>query len=348
MPRALAACPRAEYSVEMTATLDPRVLPTVDAVRDAAARVREVLAPSRLVRNDALSDALGVDVFFKCELENPTGSFKVRGAYNVLASMTAEERARGVVASSAGNHGLGVAYAAKAFGAPAMLYVPSNAPQVKKDGIRALGAVVNDEAPDYDAAMVVAKAHAERHAIRFINPCLGVDLLAGQGTVALELLDQLPSMATVVICTGGGGLLGGMGAVLRRLAPQVRIVGAQSTETAAMTLSVRAGRVVEIPHTPTLADGLAGQIDEDALHIGQQCADDLVLVTEEQLGETIAWLAERTAMVVEGAGAVTVAALRHGLIPRPQGPVVALVSGRNIDRARHEALMTRYAGARPA
>ncbi len=294
------------------------------------------------MRADALSQMLGVEVFYKCELENPTGSFKVRGAYNVLAQMSPEERAAGVVASSAGNHGLGVAYAAHAFGAPAYLYVPSNAPQVKKDGIRALGATVNDDAPDYDEAMVRAKAHAAREGVRFINPCLGLDLLAGQGTVAVELLAQRPDVRTVLICTGGGGLLGGMGAVLRAEAPGVRIIGAQSEQTAAMTQSVRAGRVVYAPVTPTLADGLAGQIDDEALHIGQQCADDLVLVSEEELGETIAWIARTDGLVVEGAGAVTVAALRHGKVPALEGPVVAIVSGRNIDGARHEALLARY------
>ncbi len=322
--------------------LDPRILPTVDAVRAAADQVRQVLPPSRLTRHATLSAMLGVDVWCKYELENPTGSFKVRGAFNVLAQLSPEERARGVVASSAGNHGLGVAYAAKAFGAPAMLYVPSNAPQVKKDGIRALGATVNDDAPDYDAAMVLAKAHAERHRICFINPCLGLDLLAGQGTVALEVLEQLPQVNTVVICTGGGGLLGGMGAVLRVLAPHVRIVGVQSEETAAMTRSVAAGHVVEIPHTPTLADGLAGQIDDDALHIGQTCADDLILVSEEQLGDTIAWLSRGEGLVVEGAGAVTIAALRHKLIPNLQGPVVAIISGCNIDRSRHDQLLSQH------
>lgn len=339
-----AVAPCRSYSVGMPLTLNPRILPTVDAVQAAAVHVRQVMPPSRLARLDALSAHLGVNVWGKYELENPTGSFKVRGAYNVLARMTSDERARGVVASSAGNHGLGVAYAAHAFGAPAMLYVPANAPQVKKDGIRALGATVNDDAPDYDAAMVLAKAHAERAGIRFINPCLGVDLLAGQGTVALEVLDQLPDVRTVVICTGGGGLLGGMGAVLRVLAPQVRIVGVQSEETAAMTRSVAAGHVVGIPHTPTLADGLAGQIDDDALHIGQTCADDMVLVTEAQLGETIAWLSRTERLTVEGAGAVTIAALRHGLIPDLHGPVVALISGRNIDHTRHAALLAAYPG----
>ena len=325
-------------------TLNPAVLPAVAAVRTAAERLRTFLPPSRVVRHDGLSAQLGVDVWFKLELENPTGSFKVRGAYNVLAGLSEDERARGVVASSAGNHGLGVAYAAKAFGAPAMLYVPVTAPQVKKDGIRALGATVNDDAADYDVAMVMAKQHAEREGIRFINPCLGLDLLAGQGTVALEVLDQVPEAGTVVICTGGGGLLGGMGAVLRTLAPQVRVIGVQSVETAAMANSVRAGHVVDTPVTTTLADGLSGQIDEDALHIGQVCADDLLVVTEEELGETIAWLHRTTGMAVEGAGAVTVAALRHGYLTAPSGPLVAVVSGRNIDPARLNGLLDRYPG----
>lgn len=325
--------------------LDPNILPAVAAVHDAAERLRSVLAPSRLLRASALSEIVGVEVYYKCELENPTGSFKIRGAYNVLASMTPQERARGVVASSAGNHALGVAHAAHAFGAPAYLYVPSNAPQIKKDGIRALGATVNDDAPDYDEAMVRAKAHAGREGVRFINPCLGLELLAGQGTVALEVLEQLPAVRTIVICTGGGGLLGGMGVVLRARAPEVRIVGAQSMETAAMTRSVEAGHVVHAPVTPTLADGLAGQVDDDALHIGQACADEMVLVSEEELGETIAWLSRTDGLTVEGAGAVTVAALRHGKIARPDGPIVAIVSGRNIDAARHAALLARYPDA---
>ncbi|MBL0939143.1 MAG: pyridoxal-phosphate dependent enzyme [Gemmatimonadaceae bacterium] len=335
-------------------TLNPSVLPAVSAVHLAAERLRSFLPPSRLLRSDALSEQLGVEVLLKLELENPTGSFKVRGAYNVLAGMQADERARGVVASSAGNHGLGVAYAAKAFDAPAVLYVPSTAPQVKKDGIRALGAIVNDDAPDYDAAMVLAKAHAAREGVRFINPCLGLDLLAGQGTVALELLSQCPEMRALYVCTGGGGLLGGVGAVLRREAPQVHVVGVQSVETHAMSTSVRAGHVVDTVVTPTLADGLAGQIDDDALHIGQTCADALALVTEAQIGETIVWFKRTTGLVAEGAGAVTLAALRHGAKTTPvastddnaewhkTGPIVAIVSGRNIDPSRIAQLESVY------
>ncbi len=318
---------------------DSTIIPTVEAVRIAATRVRGFMPLSRLVHNAALSTRTGCDVRLKLELENPTGSFKVRGAYNALAALPDDVRHRGVIASSAGNHGLGVAWAAREFGVAATVYVPQTAPRVKKEGIRALGAHVSDIAADYDSAMVLAMSHARSKGMCFINPCLGLDLLAGQGTVALELLEQIPEMATVLVSTGGGGLLGGMGAVLRVLAPHVRIVGVQSEETAAMTYSVRAGRVVEVPVTPTLADGLAGQIDSDALHIGQQCADEFVLVTEAQLGETIAWIHRTAGMTVEGAGAVTTAALRYGLVDQLKGPVVAMVSGRNIDESRLAVLL---------
>ena len=320
----------------------PDFLPTVADIRAAAERIAPAAKRTRLLQSQALSKHANTDVFVKCELEQETGSFKVRGAFNVLASLTPEQRRRGVVASSAGNHGLGVAFASRAFGAPAMLYVPSTAPHVKKSGIAKLGAIVNDDEPDYDAAMVRAKAHAQQYSIPFINPCLGHELLAGQGTVALEVLEQCPALQTIVICTGGGGLLGGMGAALRELAPHVRIVGAQSVKTAAMSLSVAAGRVVPIDSEPTLADGLAGQIDEEALAIGVYCADEIVTVTEEELGETIAWLWRVEGLKSEGAGAVSIAAIRHGKIDALTGPIVAIISGGNIDDAKHAALLAKY------
>lgn len=322
----------------MTATLLPGILPTRASVADAERMLRAHVAPTPLRESAALRAHVGVPVWLKLECEQVTGSFKVRGALTVLSRLSSDARARGVVASSAGNHGLGVAYAAHHFGAPATLYVPRHAPQVKKDGIAALGAHVDDSADDYDHAMVLAKAHAERTGTHFINPCLGEDLLAGQGTVATEVLRQCPDVRTMVVCVGGGGLLGGVGTVLRHDAPHVRIVGAQSVRTAAMARSVAAGHVVPIASEMTLADGLAGQIDESALAIGQQCLDDIVTVSEEQIADAIAWLHEHEGLRVEGAGAVAVAALLaaapDGVAP-VDGPVVAIVSGRNIDPSRH-------------
>lgn len=324
-------------------SLLPGILPTLEDVRAAADAMRGTIPETPLLHSPVLSEMLGTPVWFKLECAQLTGSFKVRGAFTVLHRMPAAQRALGVVASSAGNHGLGVAWAAHHFGAPATLYVPRHAPQVKKDGIAALGTTVNDSADDYDHAMVLAKAHAAREGVPFINPCLGVDLLAGQGTVTLEVLAQCPDAATVVVCVGGGGLLGGTGAVLRALAPQVHILGAQSVRTAAMTKSMAAGHVVEIASERTLADGLAGQIDDAALAIGQRSLDDITALSEERIAQAIAWLHTHHGLVVEGAGAVTVAALLERAesgAPALRGPIVAMVSGRNIDASRHAEVLS--------
>ena len=188
-----------------------------------------------------------------------------------------------------------------------------------------------------------------QHRVRAAHLERARDLLAGQGTVALELLASRPDVRSVFVCVGGGGLLGGVGSVLRRVAPSVHITGAQSVHTAAMAKSVAAGHVVEIASERTLADGLAGQIDDDALAIGQQCLDDIVTLSEEAIGEAIAWLHAHEGLVVEGAGAVTVAALlqaaRAGRAPA-DGPVAAIVSGRNIDASRHALLTEQWGAAR--
>ena len=313
----------------------------IDVFR-AAHRIRGIAVRTPLRRSEALSALAGGDVYLKLETEQLTGSFKIRGALNTLAGLSAEVRRRGVIASSAGNHGLGVAYASQHFGAPATIYVPSTAPRVKKEGIAALGARVDDSAPDYDAAMVLAKAQAARDGVPFINPCLGDPLLAGQGTVALEIVEDLPDVASVVVCVGGGGLLGGVGAFLRPVAPDVRILGAQSENTAAMSRSLAAGRLVEIPSLPTLADGLAGQIDDEALEIGQRALDGIATVSEEQLAQAIAWLARNESATVEGAGAAAVAAVLHGRLASLPTPAAVIVSGRNIDASRHGEILARY------
>ena len=308
----------------------------------AAKRIRPTLPRTPLRRSAALSEIAGGDVWLKLETEQVTGSFKPRGAFNAIAVLPDETRRRGVVASSAGNHGLGVAFAARHFGISATIFVPSTAPEVKKRGIAALGAAVDDGAPDYDAAMTAAIAHAGERGKAFINPCLGDDLLAGQGTVALEVLEELPALAAIVVPVGGGGLVGGTAMLLRGVAPHVRIAGAQSEHTAAMSRSLAAGRVVEIASVPTLADGLAGQIDDAALDIGRHGLDAIVTLSEARIGETIAWLARAEGLVVEGAGSVAVGAVLHGALAALPTPAAVVVSGRNIDAARHAALLERH------
>jgi threonine dehydratase len=306
----------------------------------AADRLRALIKRTPLVRSAALSEIAGGDVFLKLENEQTTGSFKLRGALNVLATLSAEARTRGVVASSAGNHGLGVAYAAKHFGVQATIFVPSTAPKVKRDGIIALGATIDTSQPDYDAAMDAAKAFAAERGATFINPCLGEMLLAGQGTVALEVLSDIPDLATLVVNVGGGGLLGGCASLVRAVAPTVRIVGAQSENTAAMSRSLAAGRLVEIESVPTLADGLAGQIDDEAFDIGRHGLDDIVVLSEAEIGRAIAWLWTEEHQRVEGAGACGVGAVLLELV-RVATPAAIVVSGGNIDPAKFERVLER-------
>lgn len=309
-----------------------------DEVHRAAERIAGHAVRTPLLRSGPLSAVAGGDVYLKLENRQVTGSFKLRGALNALATLPASAKRRGVVASSAGNHGLGVAYAAKALGIAATIFVPNTAPEVKKSGIRALGATLDDGQPDYDAAMVAAKAFGDARGLTFINPCLGDMLLAGQGTVAREILEELPGLGTLVVCVGGGGLLGGCASLLRHEAPQVRIVGAQSVETAAMAKSLAAGHIVDIPVTPTLADGLAGQIDDEALDIGRHALDDIALLTESEIGRTIAWLHANHDLKVEGAGAVATGAVlfRKSEIAFP---AAVIVSGGNIDDAKWTSLL---------
>ncbi len=297
----------------------------------AADRIRPLVTRTPLVRSDALSEIAGGDVFLKLENRQLTGSFKIRGALNVLATLPPDARKRGVVASSAGNHGLGVAYAAKHFGVKATIFVPSTAPRVKRDGIAALGATLDTSQPHYDAAMDAAKAFAADHGATFINPCLGEMLLAGQGTVAQEILGELPSLASLVVNVGGGGLLGGCASLVRRVAPQVRIAGAQSEHTAAMSRSLEAGHLVEIENVPTIAEGLAGQIDEEALDIGRHALDEIVTLSEDEIARTIEWLEQTHGERVEGAGACGAAAVWLRKLKVLPTPAAVVLSGGNRD-----------------
>ena len=304
----------------------------------AAHRLRPVVRRTPLRHSAALSRIAGGDVYLKLETEQLTGSFKVRGAFNALAALPDPIRARGVIASSAGNHGLGVAYAARHFGVAATVHVPATAPEVKKRGIAALGATVDDSAPGYDEAMACAIAAARERGSTYINPCLGDTLIAGQGTVALEIAEDLPEVATVVVPVGGAGLLAGTASLLRRTAPYVRILGAQSVNTAAMSRSLAASAVVPIPNVPTLADGLAGSIDEFALDIGTHGLDEIVTLTEEEIGRTILWLSSAEGVTAEGAAAVGVGAVLFQKLRSLRTPAAVVVSGGNIDRARLEKL----------
>jgi threonine dehydratase len=314
------------------------LLPSPADVIAAAHRLRGTVDRTPLLRSAALTERAGAEVWLKCENLQRTGSFKLRGATNALAALDEAQRARGVVASSAGNHGLGVADAARVLGIRTRIFLPESAPEVKRRGILAMGAEVDDGHADYDAAHHAALAHAREHGMTFVNPCAGEARLAGQGTVALEIIEELPMVRTFVVPVGGGGLVGGMAALIRAVIPSARIVGVQSEITNAMAASLAAGRRVDVAVPPTLADGLAGQIDDEGLDIGRVAIDTMITVRESEIADAMRWLAREHDLRVEGSGAVATAALLHGSISDPVGPIAAVLSGGNVDDARWRAI----------
>lgn len=315
------------------------VLPTPEDIREAAARIAPAIRETPFYKSPGLSEFLGGDVWLKFESEQITGSFKLRGATNALALLSDAERARGVVSASAGNHGLGIAAAAKTLGVRLTVFVPRTAPAIKRDRIAGLGATVDASAANYDDAEVLAREFADRTGATFVSAYAGRHLLAGQGTVALEILDALPALRTIIVPIGGVGLASGIAGLLRAEAPLVRIIGAQSDRTNAMTLAMATGRPTEIPDLPTLADGLSGQADAYMLAQGRVALDDIVASSEEDVASAIAYLFIEEGFTVEGAGAVGVAALLSGRVEKLEFPVVVVVSGGNIDDERHKAVI---------
>jgi len=283
--------------------------------------------------NRALAERVGGPVFLKCENLQRAGSFKIRGAYTRISRLTPQERARGVVAASAGNHGQAVALAAKMLGITARVYMPSNAPLPKVQATRAYGAEVEFVAGTVDDCLVRALAWAGDSGPVLIHPFDHPDIVAGQGTVGLEILEQCPDVGTVLVCTGGGGLLAGIATAVRALKPEVSVIGVQAEGAASYPPSLSVGQPVPLATMTTMADGIAvGRPGEVPFALVQALVDGVVTVSEELISRALLFLLERAKLVVEPAGAAGVAALLDAEIAsqlRP--PVVAVLSGGNID-----------------
>lgn len=316
------------------------ILPRPAEVRAAADRIAGIVVRTPLVESPALSATVGGACVLKLEDQQLGGSFKLRGALNAILALDAATRERGVVASSAGNHGLGIAIAAERLGVRATVFVPSTAPAVKRDGIAAHGARVDATQPTYDDAERAARAFARETHATFVGPCTGRALLAGAGTVALEILTDLPTTRAIIAGVGGGGLAAGMAGYLHGAAPGVRLLGAQSELTNAMALALASGRPTEIPDRPTLCDGLAGLVDAEMLAQGERAIDAIATVTEAQVADAIRWLHREHGLTVEGSGAVGVAALLGGALVPAAFPVAVVISGGNIEPSRHSALLS--------
>ena len=288
---------------------------------------------SPLLASRTLSDETGFDVRLKAELFQRTGSYKIRGPLVKLARLSDEERARGVVCSSAGNHAQGVALAAAMLGVRAVVCMASNATPSKIEATRGYGAEVVLHGSIWDEADEKARELVASEGLSYVHPFDDLDLISGQGTVGLEIREDWPEVELVVVPIGGGGLISGVASALKSERPEIKIVGVESTEGPAMKRSVEAGELVTLGRCDTIVDGLrVKRVGAHTLDLVQRFVDDIVTVPDEAIFQNVLWVMERCKLVAEGAAAATVAALRAGLVEAPSGTkVVCVLSGGNLD-----------------
>jgi threonine dehydratase len=322
-------------------------LVTLDDIRAAAARVREAAVETPLLTLDLPGhDGLRL----KCENVQPIGAFKIRGAYNMIAQLPADRRARGVITYSSGNHGQAVAFAAKRLGAPAVIVMPTTAPKVKVEGVRSHGADVIFEGTTSVDRQKRAEAEASARGLTIVPPFDHPWIIAGQGTLGLELLEQVPDVRAVFVPVGGGGLVSGVAAAIKQSNPAVRLIGVEPAGAAKMAASLAAGRVVTLDHTASIADGLLplapGQLT--FAHV-RAFVDEMIAVEEEEIIDATLLLFRQARIVVEPSGAASVAGVLRRTRQQGAGlgaPVVAVISGGNVALETLTELAAQRAAAR--
>jgi threonine dehydratase len=289
---------------------------------------RTPLAPSA-----DLSRSAGAKVYLKLECWQRTGSFKERGALYKLSSLSPQDVARGVVTASAGNHGLGVAYACQALGLPPVtVFVPETAPVSKVNRLRTFDCDLRHAGADYDACHVIAEAYTRERGALYLSAYDDPVVIAGQGTAGLELVQDLPDVDAILVPVGGGGLIAGVAVVAKAVNPRVRVVGVQPEASPAAYLSFRDGRAYETYDAgPTICDGLAGGFGRVPFELAGDLIDEILVVPEADARQAVGWLAAQEQMVVEGAGAIAIAPLLNGQYQAPGRRVAAVLTGRNLD-----------------
>ena len=312
-------------------------------IDQAAEDLRAYLSPTPLQYSRAFTDKARCYVHLKIESIQPIRAFKVRGALNKLIGMTAEQRAAGVITASAGNHGLGVAYAAAAFKSPATVYVPETANQFKVEAIRRFGARVIAAGRNYNGAYVEALAAQQESGATFVHAYDDPDVVAGQGTIATEILSDLEEFDSVLVPIGGGGLIGGIALYLKSKKPGIKVIGAEPVGADAMSRSLRAGSIVTLDRVSTIADGLAASTPgELTFELARKYVDEVLLVEETEMLRAIRLLFEWEHLLAEPAGAAALAALLYHYRPTPNEKVVVILSGGNVtDEVMLQALRTR-------
>ena len=314
---------------------------TLDDIKYARQRIAGRVLATSTVLSPALSERAGVPVHLKLEHRQATGSFKLRGASNAVASLSVEERKRGVVAASTGNHGRALAHAARLEGMRAVICMSTLVPANKVEEIGRLGAEVRIAGSSQDDAQAEAERLAGEEGLVMVPPFDHPAVIAGQGTLGLEMMEAVPDATTVLVQLSGGGLASGIAAAVKGVSPGTKVIGVSMARGAAMKASLDAGRPVLVEELPTLADSLGGGIGLDNRLTFAMCRDlldDVILLSEDEIAAGIRHAYEAEREVVEGAGAVGIAALLAGKVV-DTGPVVVLVSGRNIDMALHRRIV---------
>ena len=322
-------------------------VPDASEIPAAATVVRRHLAPTPVVRAPGLGD----DTWLKLESFQPTGSFKVRGALVAVTAALARDRRASIVTASAGNHGLGIAYAADRLGATATVVVPTNASVAKQEAIERFAVAIVRHGTSYDEAEAhaLALAGADEGRAVFVSPYNDPDVIAGQGTIVAELLDQVPDLATIVTPIGGGGLASGIGLAASTTGPgpgvanrRVRVVGVEAAQSPALRTALDAGHPVAISPGPTLADGLAGNFEPGSVtfELVRRTVADVVTVSEDDIATAMRFLAREHGLIAEGSAAVGVAALLTRRVAPAAGPTVVIVTGRNIAADTLAAVLT--------
>jgi threonine dehydratase len=315
-------------------------------VERAVSRIGPYVRETPVEESPTLSEAIGGRALLKLESAQVSGSFKARGAFNKLLSLTAAERAAGIVTASTGNHGLATAHALRALDLQGEIFLPATASPVKVEALRARGARLRLIEDDPGAVEVVARAYAAETGRVYVSPYNDPEVVGGQGTIAAELSRAVPTFDTVIVPVGGGGLIAGIAGFLKATQPGVRVVGCQPRASAVMTRSVEAGRLLELPSDESLSDATVGLVEQGSITfpICQSCVDDWILLDEAELRDAIRVMVAQHSILIEGAGALAVAALRRAAAEYKGKTVVAVLSGSHIGVSELARILATPAG----
>lgn len=313
---------------------------TLKDILQARTRIAGIARRTPLEHSRWLSAEHGREVLLKLECLQVTGSFKLRGAMSKLSRLTADQRARGVLTVSAGNHGLGVAHCAEALGIDATIVVPESASPAKVSAIRRYPVSLVERGASYDDAERTARAMERESGAVFVSPYNDDDVIAGQGTIALEMLEDAPDLDAIIVPVGGGGLIAGVAIAAKAIKPSIKVYGVEPKASPTMTAALNAGRLIQIEEEETVADGLAGNVEPDSITfpIVQALVDGIILVSEDAIRNAIARVAREDHLMIEGSAAAGIAALAD---PATQGQrVAAIITGRNITLELFERIIS--------